>query len=411
MWGKAPTPSHSGKEYYVSFVDDYSRFAWIEFMQEKSEVLEIFKRWKTQVENQIGRKVKCLRSDNGGEYMSREFKAYCEEMGIVHHHTTSYTPQQNGVAERLNRTLLEKARSMLSLAGLEQTFWAEAIKTAAYLLNLTPSSAINLKSPFEMRYQHPSDYSKLRVFGCEAYAHIPRELRTKLDPKATKCVFLGYSSEAKAYRLWEPSDCKIIVSRDVTFNELRLLEERERPILPSTKEEELPSDQELLEGELEGDTSQREVEETHDLQEEEEPSLRRSSRTHLEPDRYGFIIPEEEVFLVDQYEPDNFKVAIKDAEFEKWLEAMKTEMESMYDNQVWNLVDLPSNSKVVGSKWVFKKKTDMDENVITYKARLVAKGYKQWQSVDFDESFSFIAMLKSIRILLAIVAYYDYEIR
>ena len=189
--------------------------------------------------------------------MFQEFKAYCEEMEIVHYNTTSYTPQQNGVAKRLNRTLLEKARSMLSLAGLEQTFWAEVIKTAAYLLNLTPSSAINLKSPFEMRYQHPSDYSKLRVFGCEAYAHIPRELRTKLDPKATKCVFLGYSSEAKAYRLWEPSDCKIIVSRDVTFNEPRLLEERERPILPSTKEDELPKYQELLKGELEGDTSQK----------------------------------------------------------------------------------------------------------------------------------------------------------
>ena len=122
VWGKSPVPSHSGKEYYVSFVDDCTRYVWIYFMHLKSEVFSIFLKWKAQVESQTGKKVKCLRSDNGGEYVSKAMVAYFEKEGITHHFTTSYTPEQNGVAERLNRTLLERARSMLSYAGLSQTF-------------------------------------------------------------------------------------------------------------------------------------------------------------------------------------------------------------------------------------------------------------------------------------------------
>ena len=114
--------------------------------------------------------------------------------------------------------------------------------------------------------------------------------------------------------------------------------------------------------------------------------------------------------MVDHTEPTTYKAAILDLESKKWLEAMNAEMQSMYDNQVWDLVDLPPESRTVGNKWIFKKKTDMDGNMQTYKARLVAKGFTQTQGIDYDETFSPVAMLKSIRILLAIAAYYDYEI-
>ena len=150
VWGKSPTPSHSRKEYYVSFIDDYSRYVWIYFMHEKSEVFTIFKKWRAQVETQTSKKVRFLRTDNGGEYTSSEFKEYCEKEGITRHLTTVYTPEHNGVAERLNRTLLERSRSMLSQVGLPQTFWAEVVNTATYLVNLSPCSAINFKNPFGM---------------------------------------------------------------------------------------------------------------------------------------------------------------------------------------------------------------------------------------------------------------------
>ena len=124
--------------------------------------------------------------------------------------------------------------------------------------------------------------------------------------------------------------------------------------------------------------------------------------------RYGFLITNDnDVLIVDQSEPTSYQEAINSPDSKKWLEAMKSEMQSMYDNQVWTLIDPTDGLK---RKWVFKKKTDMDGNVHTYKARLVTKGFRQTHGIDYDETFSPVAMLKSIRILLAIAAYYDYEI-
>ena len=114
--------------------------------------------------------------------------------------------------------------------------------------------------------------------------------------------------------------------------------------------------------------------------------------------------------MIEDDEPTSYDEVLKSSESELWLKAMKSEMDSMYDNQVWDLVDPPEGIKPIGCKWVFKKKTDMEGNVIPYKARLVAKGYRQRQGIDFDEIFSPIAMLKSIRILVAIATHYDYEI-
>ena len=115
--------------------------------------------------------------------------------------------------------------------------------------------------------------------------------------------------------------------------------------------------------------------------------------------------------MVDEIDdPATYEEAMMSPDSNKWLEAMKSEMESMYENQVWTLVDLPHDRKAVENKWIFKRKTDADGNVTIYKARLVAKGFRQIQGVDYDETFSPVAMLKSVRIMLAIAAYFDYEI-
>ncbi|GJV53079.1 retrotransposon protein, putative, ty1-copia subclass [Tanacetum coccineum] len=138
--------------------------------------------------------------------------------------------------------------------------------------------------------------------------------------------------------------------------------------------------------------------------------VHRSARIPQVPERYGFYIDDEEHKLGDHREPPNYRAALSDPESKKWLEAMNTEMQSLKDNQVWNLVDLPPNCKTVGSKWLFKKKTDMDGNIHTYKARLVAKGFTQTYGVDYEETFSPVVNIKAIRILIAIAVYYDYEI-
>jgi hypothetical protein len=134
-----------------------------------------------------------------------------------------YTPQQNGVVERMNQTLMERARSMINNANLQKELWAEAVSIACYLVNRSPSVAINCKIPEEVWSGQSCDYSHLRIFGCDAYALIPKNQRSKLDPKSKCYVFVGYDYAVKGYRLWDPTSQKIVISRDVTFDESSLL--------------------------------------------------------------------------------------------------------------------------------------------------------------------------------------------
>ncbi|BBG98496.1 hypothetical protein Prudu_007914 [Prunus dulcis] len=190
-------------------------------MKRKDEVLKIFLKWKKMIETQSGRKIKTLRSDNGGEYKSDPFLKVCQDEGIVRHFTVRETPQQNGVAERMNRTLLEKVRCMLSNAGLGKAFWAEAITYASHLINRLPAAANEGKTPMEVWSGKPcTDYKYLHIFGCPAYYHV-RE--SKLDPRAKKALFMGFSTGVKGYRLWCPDEKKIVVSRDVTFDEAAMV--------------------------------------------------------------------------------------------------------------------------------------------------------------------------------------------
>lgn len=185
-------------------------------------MLVTFKQFKALIENQRGKKIKRFRTDNGLEYCSGDFDELCKNEGIVINRTVPRTPQQNGVAERMNRTLLKRARCMRLNAGLSEHLWAEVVNTACYLVNISPSTAIELKTPEEIWSGKPADYSGFRVFGCPAYAHVNEG---KLKPRAKKCIFLGYGQGVKGYRLWctDPDSPKFIVSRDVTFDESSML--------------------------------------------------------------------------------------------------------------------------------------------------------------------------------------------
>ena len=178
-------------------------------MKHKSQAFEKFKNWKVLIENQTGRKIKRLRTDNGLEFCSREFDDFCRDEGIARHYTVRYTPQQNGVAERMNMTLLERARCLLLNAGLDRSYWAEALNTACYLINRSPATAIDCKTRIEVWSGKPADYSKLRVFRCPTYYHVSEG---KLDPRAKKGIFLGYGDGVKGYRIWSPSERRVILS-------------------------------------------------------------------------------------------------------------------------------------------------------------------------------------------------------
>jgi len=188
LWGPAKVSTHGGNFYFLSIIDDFSRKVWIYLLKHKSQAFAKFREWRTLLEKQLDRKVKTLRTDNGLEFCSEEFNSFCAELGIQRHRTVRLTPQHNGVAERMNRTLLDKARCMLFSSGLSKAFWGEGIVTAAYLVNRCPSSALEFKTPEEVWSNKPPDLSNLKTFGCAAYAH---QSIGKLEPRSIKCVFLG----------------------------------------------------------------------------------------------------------------------------------------------------------------------------------------------------------------------------
>ncbi|KAK1606139.1 hypothetical protein QYE76_029812 [Lolium multiflorum] len=378
--GPMSVASRGGYRYVLTFTDDLSRYGYIYFMKHKSETFEKFKEFQSEVENQRNKKIKFLRSDRGGEYLSYEFGMHLKKCGILSQLTPPGTPQRNGVSERRNRTLLDMVRSMMSLTDLPLSFWSYALETAAFTLNRAPSKSVET-TPYELWFNKKPKLSFLKVWGCEAY--VKKLQPDKLEPKAEKCVFIGYPKETIGKVELDEIDESILVDQSSAVPEIV-------PVPPTPATEEANDND-------------------HETSNEETTEPRRSTRERATPDWYDPCL---NVMIVDNNDEDpaTYEEAMMSPDSNKWQEAMKSEMGSMYDNKVWTLVDLPDSRKAVENKWIFKRKTDADGNITVYKARLVAKGFRQIQGVDYDETFSPVAKLKSVRILLAIAAFFDYEI-
>jgi hypothetical protein len=213
------TTSHGGARYFLTFIDDFSRKTHVYFLKAKGEAFEKFKQYKALVENEIGHKIKMLRFDNKGEFVSKKFDAFLGECGIQRQTSAPYSPQQNGVAKHANRTIMECARSMILAQGLELEFWGKAVSTTVYIKNRCPTKALDSKTPQEAWSGRKPNVSHLRIFGCKAFAHVLNEKRTKLESKSMPSVFLGYYEGTKAYRLMCVETKRIIKSRNVVFIE------------------------------------------------------------------------------------------------------------------------------------------------------------------------------------------------
>ncbi|KAI9153156.1 hypothetical protein LWI28_006810 [Acer negundo] len=224
--GPASVSSIGDKQYFVTFIDNHSRKVWGYFLRHRSNVFEAFKKWKAMVENKTGLKIKKLHSDNGGEYKYNEFKKFCYKSGIKLIRIVPGTPQQNGIAECMNRTLTERARSIRLQSGLLKQFWAEAVNTAAYLINRGPSKPLDLAIPEEIWTGKEVKLSHVKVFGCVSYVHVSDHARSKLDAKSLKCTLVGYGEDEFGYKLWDDQNRKMIRSRDVVFNEKVMYNDR-----------------------------------------------------------------------------------------------------------------------------------------------------------------------------------------
>jgi hypothetical protein len=406
------TPASLGvSKYFVTFIDDYSRRIVVYAISTKDQVADKFKHFKALAERQVGTTIKCVRSDNGSEYLGA-FARELQQYGIIHQTSAPYTPQQNGVAERTNRTLLECARSMVHAQGLGQEFWAEAVSCAAYIRNRVASSATGGKAPQELWTGKKPTVRHLRVFGCQAYAHVPRQHRTKFDPKAYKCILVGYMEHSKAYRLWDIESQQLIVSRDVIFNEIdppQVVSDICPVTVTYDEVEDTQIQQPAVSASVESESQQVEDQQQQPPPPAIEPVaadhyVRRSERVRHPPARYW------EAANVAVSEPQTYIEAMQSSDAKQWESAIKAEYESLIQNSTWQLVSPPAGRDIVKCKWVFKVKHNADGSIDRYKARLVAKGYTQREGIDYEETFSPVVRITSVRILLSIVAIYDLEL-
>ena len=323
-------------------------------MKHKSEALDKFKEWTALMENQTGRKVKRLRTDNGLEYCSNEFNEFCKRLGIARHKTVRHTPQQNGLAERMNKTLIKKVRCMLLRSNLSKHFWAEAAVTAAYLINRSPSSALEFKTPQEVWSGKPPDLSNLKVFGCPAYAHIRQG---KLELRAVKGYFMGYPEGSKGYKIWSINGkpTRTFISRDVIFYEEALTQSRiETEIINASSEE-----NRVVELEVESPKEAKQhPNQTHSELEGYQLARDRIRRTIKMPERFGVADLISYALVVAEVEtseePATYKQAMRTKDKRKWVAVMEEEMASLRKNKTWTLVKKPTNQKLVGCKWIYK---------------------------------------------------------
>ena len=278
---------------------------------------------------------------------------------------------------------------MLADARLPHRFWAEALSTAVYLRNRSPTKAVKGMTPFEAWTREKPNVEHLRVFGCAAYAHVAKDEQKKLDRKSRKCILLGYGTETKGYRLYDLERAKVFYSRDVVFSESCCgievpSEEEKKNETPYVEFDSLP-DQNPDDQPVANETT--------------EPVLSRPERERRPPDYYGEWGT---ITSTDLNEPKTVKEALASPDKAKWMTAMDRELESLRIHDVWDLVELPKDRKAVGSKWVFKLKMNADGSVERYKARLVAQGFTQKFGVDYDETFCPVVCFESVRTVIAL---------
>jgi hypothetical protein len=223
VWGPSPVSIVSRVWWFVLFVDDCICMTWLYLMKNKDEVFSIFQSFHAMIQTQFSAKLRVIRSDNGGEFVNQCFRAYFDHHGLIHETSCPQTPQQNGIAEQKNRHILETARALLHGNHVPTRYWPDAVSTTVHLLNRLPSKVLQFQTPLQVLASHVSLPTTLmlppRVFGCVAYVHLHKHQRTKLDPCALRCLFLGYATHQKGYRCYDPSTSRLYATMDVTFLE------------------------------------------------------------------------------------------------------------------------------------------------------------------------------------------------
>uniref|UniRef100_A0A2N9E312 Integrase catalytic domain-containing protein n=1 Tax=Fagus sylvatica TaxID=28930 RepID=A0A2N9E312_FAGSY len=472
VWGPAPVTSCNGTRYYVSFIDDFTRFTWFFPLKYKSQVLDSFKHFKSTMENILDCKIKLLRSDCGGEYSKSEFQSFCSSAGILHQFSCPHTSQQNGVAERKHRHIVDMALTLISQSSLPLNLWPYAFSTAVFLINRLPSVSRQYTSPWECLFGSTPDYKSFRVFGCTCYPLLRSYSRHKLQPRSVPCVFLGYASNAKGFLCYDCSAHRFYVSRHVKFDETSF-PYKNLPSPPSNSSSSSsvtshtssiwlshllffhpcsvpsilgppPSNSSIplvsssivpsvsLDSYTHSSSSSIPDLPTAPISDTqpapltpEVPTLVSApliSSTNIHPmctraksgitkRKPGFLATHTSLPGSLDYlntEPTTYTIACK---IPQWHAAMASEFAALQRQATWTLVPSSSSQHVIGCRWVFKLKRNADGSVARFKARLVAKGNHQQAGLDFDETFSPVVKPATVRLVLSLAAQYGWSLR
>jgi transposase InsO family protein len=331
--------------YFITFIDDSTRFCYVYLLMSKGEALRYFKTYKAEVENQLERKIKRLRSDRGGEYFSGDFSDFCVEHDIIHERTPPYSPQSNGVAERKNNTLTDLVNAMLETSGLSKEWWGEAILMVCHVMNKVPTKNKEI-TPFEEREKRKLNISYLRTWGCLAKVNVPINKKRKLGPKTVDYVFLGYAFHSIGYRFLiinfgVPNMLvgTIMESRDAMFFEDKF---------PMKATHNTSSDEPTIPHEHFIPVEHTEESHIHNPMEANSISTRKSKRPRIAK----FFGDDYIVYLVDDT-PSTIEEAYSSPDADFWKEAIRSEMDSIMSNATWEVVERPYGCKPIGSKWVF----------------------------------------------------------
>ena len=437
VWGPSRTVSTFESKYFVIFIDDFSRCTWLFLMKNRSELFSIFEQFYREIRTQFGLSIRTLRSDNAREYLSQQFQTFMSSNGILHQTSCPHTPQQNGIAERKNRHLVETTRTLLLHGNVPLRFWGDAVLTACYLINRMPSSVLNNKIPHSILFPNsPLHPIPPRVFGSTCFVHNLSPGLDKLSARSLKCVFLGYHRSKKGYRCYSHTLQRYLISADVTFFESvpyfastqvtpeplqestpTPLPDVPFPIIPHHSREPVPRETPTVDPPTSRplQTYQRrkptsvipvpevvhvpEVVPVPEVIADSPPTLSPSPDSILQPESdlpialrkgirqtrnpsphyidlcYHRLSPLQYTCLSSLSSVSIPKSPGEALSHPEWRQAMIDEMCALQSSGTWELVPLSTGKSLVGCRWLYTVKVGTDGKIDRFKARLVAKRY------------------------------------
>ncbi|GAU20316.1 hypothetical protein TSUD_337970 [Trifolium subterraneum] len=430
IWGPINVPSMLGYRYFLTVVDDKSRYTWTYFMKFKSETSPLIKAFVQMVKTQFQTTVKCIRSDNDNEFLIKDFYA---ENDIIHQTSCVATPQQNGIVERKHQHILAVTRALLFQSHLPKTFWAHAVSHAIHIINRIPTTFLTHKSPFQILHNTLPDINFLKVFGSLCFATTLQTHRHKLDSRSRKCIHLGFKTGVKGYLLFDLKSKELFLSRDVVFYEHIFPYQTSSPSSSTNSTNLSPHPPPLLDDVFTYDSvntnpppSSNHLPSTDNVP----PSTTTSSLPHTRhsspvpspppppppPIRKSTRQTHPPTYLQDYHcnllshtiHPSSSEAlhssSSKALHNKNWTNAIQAELTALMKTNTWSLVHLPAHKRAIGCKWIFKLKLHANGTIERYKVRLVAKGFTQTEGLDYVDTFSPVVKMTTIRVLLALAA-------